>query len=114
MKLNDIITLAKAGYKASEIAQLLTEASQAAEGAEEPAEIPERDQAQPEPENAVEQPSRQPEAEAEDRIIQLQQQIDDLTKKLSEAQAANTRQDNSGYKPEDPQETLNEIMKRFM
>lgn len=113
-KLNDIIALAKAGYKAQEIAQLLSEASTASEGAETPAEIPEKDQAQPEPEKAAEQPSEQPDAEAEDKISQLQQQIDDLTKKLSEAQAANARQDNSGYKPEDPQQTLNEIMKRFM
>lgn len=113
-KLSDIIALAKAGYKASEIAQLLTEASQTDEGAETPAEIPEKDQAQPEPEKAEEKPLTQPDAESEDKIKQLQQQIDDLTKKLSDAQAANTRQNNSGYKPEDPQETLNNIMKKFM
>ena len=113
-KLNDIITLARAGYKAGEIAQLLTEASRTDEGTETPTEIPERDRAQPETAKVTEQPSEQPEAEAEDKILQLQQQIDDLTKKLSEAQAANTRQDNSGYKPEDPQETLNKIMEKFM
>ena len=113
-KFSDIIALAKAGYKAGEIAQLLSEAAKTDEGAEIPTEIPEKDQAQPEPEKAAEEPSEQPDAEAEDKISQLQQQIDDLTKKLSKAQAANTHQDNSGYKPEDPQETLNNIMKKFM
>lgn len=113
-KLSDVIALAKAGYKANEIAQLLSEASQTDEGTEKPTEIPEKDQAQPETAKVTEQPSEQPEAEAEDKISALQQQIDDLTKKLSEAQAANTKKDNSVYKPEDPQQTLNEIMKKFM
>lgn len=112
-KINDIITLAKAGYKASEIAQLLTEASKGDEGAEKPAEIEPKEATQPEPEKANEQPP-EPDAEDKDKIAQLQKQIDELTQRLSEAQAANSRKDNSDKKSEDPQETLNKIAQKFM
>ena len=115
-KLDQIMTLAKAGYKAGEIAKLLTDPSINEEsGAETPAEIPEKDQAQPEPEKAIEQPeSREGETVENKQITELQDQIKALQSKLDQAQKNNVSRDNSGVKPADPQDTLNEIMKRFM
>lgn len=118
-KLEKIFTLAKAGYKISEINDLLAEEANAqheGSGGEKPAEIPPKEERQPEPVKPEEKPEPERQPEPEDKITneQLLKQVEDLTKKLSEAQAANTRTDNSGIKPEDPQETLNEIMRRFM
>ena len=115
-KLDQIMTLAKAGYKAGEIAKLLTDPSINEEsGAETPAEIPEKDQTQPEPEKATEQPESKTEETVENKqITELQDQIKVLQSKLDQAQKNNVSRDNSGVKPADPQDTLNEIMKRFM
>lgn len=115
-KLDQIMTLAKAGYKAGEIAKLLTDPSINEEsGAETSAEIPEKDQAQPEPEKAIEQPESKPEESVENKqISELQDQIRQLQSQLDQAQKNNVSRDNSGVTPVDPQETLNEIMKRFM
>lgn len=115
-KLDQIMTLAKAGYKASEIAKLLTDPSMIEEsGAETPAEIPEKDQAQPEPENATDEPETTTEEDVENKqISELQDKIQQLQSQLDQAQKQNSRKDNSGTPPADPQETLNEIMKRFM
>lgn len=118
-KLEIIFNLIKAGYKAGEINDLLAEDAKAQHdgtGGEKPAEIPPKGEEQPEPEKPKEKPEPERQPESEDKITkeQLQRQVEDLAKKLSEAQAANTKKDNSGTHPEDPQETLNEIMKRFM
>ena len=115
-KLDQIMTLAKAGYKAGEIAKLLTDATlQEDPGAEGPAEIPPKEEAQPEPEKAKEQPESDKTAPVEDKqITELQDKIQQLQSQLDQAQKQNSRKDNSGTPPADPQETLNEIMKRFM
>ena len=80
--------------------------------------IPPKEEGQPEPEKPKEQPASERQPETEDTLKEenkkLSKQVEDLTKKLSEAQTANTRTDNSAIKAEDPQETLNEIMRRFM
>ena len=118
-KLEIIFNLIKAGYKAGEINDLLAEDANVQHedpGAEKHAEIPPKEERPPEREKADEKPGSERQTEPEDKITieQLQGQVEDLTKKLSEAQAANTKKDNSGTHQEDPQETLNEIMKRFM
>lgn len=115
-KLEQIMTLAKAGYKAGEIAKLLTDASlQEDPGVEGPAEIPPKEEEQPEPEKATEQPESGGDAPVENKqISELQDQIRQLQSQLDQAQKQNSRKDNSGDPPADPQEALNEIMKRFM
>ena len=118
-KLEMIFQLIKAGYKAGQINDLLAEDANAqheGSGAERPAETAPKEVTQPEQAKANEQPEpeRQPEPEDKSQIEQLSKQVEDLTKKLSEAQAANTRQNNASVKTRDPQEDLNEIMKRFM
>ena len=118
-KLEKIFVLAKAGYKISEINDLLAEDANAQHedtGGEKPAVIPPKEEGQPEPAKPEDQPGSERQPEPEDKITneQLLKQVEDLTKKLSEAQAANTRQNNASVKTKDPQEDLNEIMKRFM
>ena len=120
-KLEKIFVLAKAGYKISEINDLLSEEANAQQedtGGEKPAVIPPKEEGQPEPEKPKEQPGSERQPETEDTLKEenkkLSKQVEDLTKKLSEAQTANTRQNNASVKTQDPQEDLNEIMKRFM
>ena len=120
-KLEMIFQLIKAGYKAGQINDLLAEEANAqheGSGGEKPAVIPPKEDGQPEPEKPEEQPEPERQPEPEDKLKEenkrLSKQVEDLTKKLSEAQTANTRTDNSGIKPEDPDETLREIARRFM
>ena len=118
-KLEMIFQLIKAGYKAGQINDLLAEDANAqheGSGGEKPAETSPKEEQQPEPEKPEEKPEPERQPEPEDKITneQLLKQVEDLTKKLSEAQAANTRQNNASVKTKDPQEDLNEIMKRFM
>ena len=118
-KLEMIFQLIKAGYKAGQINDLLAEDANAQHedpGGEKPAETAPKEVTQPEPEKPEEKPEseRQPAPEDKTQIEQLSKQVEDLTKKLSEAQAANTRQNNASVTTKDPQEDLNEIMKRFM
>ena len=118
-KLEMIFQLIKAGYKAGQINDLLAEDANAQHedpGAERPAETAPKEVTQPEQAKAEEKPESERQPEPEDKITneQLLKQVEDLTKKLSEAQAANTRQNNASVTTKDPQEDLNEIMKRFM
>ena len=120
-KLEMIFQLIKAGYKAGQINDLLAEDANAQHedpGGEKPAETAPKEVTQPEPEKPEEQPGSERQPETEDTLKEenkkLSKQVEDLTKKLSEAQTANTRQNNASVKTPDPQEDLNEIMKRFM
>ena len=120
-KLEMIFQLIKAGYKAGQINDLLAEEANAqheGSGGEKPAVIPPKEDGQPEPAKPEEQPEPERQPEPEDKLKEenkrLSKQVEDLTKKLSEAQTANTRQNNASVNTPDPQEDLNEIMKRFM
>lgn len=111
MKFSDIIALAKAGYKPSEVKELMAMTDNQPDGAEEPAEIPEKAPVQPEQEKASEKPAEDP--VKPDNIAEMQKQIDNLKKQLLEAQKKNTKSDISGGVP-DPGKTLEDIARRFM
>ena len=114
MKFGDLIALAKAGYKPSEIKELLSLDAESA-GVEKPAETVPKEETQPEPEKTEEKPA-DPEAEKPediDDMHELQAEIDRLRQQLAKAQEENTKKDTSGNL-KDPQEELNEIVRRFM
>lgn len=115
MKFGDLIALAKAGYKPSEIKELLSLDAESA-GVEKPAETVPKEETQPEPEKTEEKPA-EPEAEKPEDINndmhELQAEIDRLREQLAKAQKQNTSTDTSGNL-KDPQEELNEIVRRFM
>lgn len=115
--LSDIAALARAGYKVSEVKELLQLSKQPEAAPEAAAPNPEKDQAQPEPQNddkpdakKTEKKPAEPEPKAndanEEKIKALQEQI----KKLQEQNAS---RDNSGTKP-DTEKQLQDLVASFM
>lgn len=115
MKLNDIIALAKAGYKASDIKELISlESESRTSGVEEPAETEPKEAPQPEPEKTEEKPAAAETSET-DKIKELEAQLAQVRKDLEKAQTKNTTRDNSSTAGSpDPQVVLNEIARKFM
>ena len=114
MKINDIIALAKSGYKVSEIKELMALGEQSQ--TEEPAEIPAKEQAQPEPETAGSEPSGDPAPDASAKEIEeLKQQIAGLKADLATAQKQNTAADlsNSAQTHKNTQDAVNDVMKHL-
>lgn len=115
--LSDIAALARAGYKVSEVKELLQLSKQTEPEAEKPAPTPEKDPAQPDPANAstepktkeVEKAPEEPEKDAnEAKIAELEEQI----KKLQEMNAS---RDNSGDKSKETEEKqIAELISSYM
>ncbi len=111
MNLLDIISLAKAGYKKSDIDELLKIPD------DDPG--PDNDPESTEPENG---PEGGPEDVPEDQknepdykelYTNLEKEMEDLKKQLQSAQDKNRRQNNDDPKPEDA-EAINDIFRNFM
>ena len=113
MKFADIITLAKAGYKAGEIKELLAMEDNGASGTEKPAEIVPKEEKQPEQEKVTDSPKDNGASKPEDKISELQSQLADLQKQLQEAQKKNTKTDIS-KDILDPGKVLEDIARKFM
>ena len=112
MKINDIIALAKSGYKVSEIKELMSLGE--TQQSEEPAENPAEESGQPEPEKAGPEPAGEPAPSADQsaEINELKKQIESLKADLKKAQKQNSQEDLSGgAKPKSGQDSVNEIMK---
>ena len=114
--LSDIAALARAGYKVSEVKELLQLSKQTEPEPEKPATIPEKDPAQPDPANASTEPKtkeaeKAPEAPKQDaneaKIAELQEQI----KKLQEQNAS---RDNSGDRSKDTEKQLADLFASYM
>ena len=114
MKLEDIIALAKQGYKPADIKELVALAD--TEPKEQPKEEP-KEQPKEEPkEEPKEQPKEEPKHSAEVEelkklILNQTEQLNASQKALEELQKGNTREDllNSN----DKQKTLNDIVRDF-
>ena len=89
----DIVEFAKAGWKPTDVKEIIEAAS--------------KQEPEPIEEPAAEEPSK------DDTIKQLQEQIADLNKKLKDVQEANTKKDLQG-KVQSEEEKLNEIARSFM
>ena len=115
MTLSQILSLVKAGYKASEIKALAADEAQTETvSPEEAPEIPAKEQEQPEEQKDTDA------AEAEAgrlEIDKLNQRIKELESSLANTQRKNTQKDiskNKGADPQDPQDNLNNIVRSFM
>lgn len=111
MNLKDLLTFVKAGYKPSDVKELLGMVQEDTTTEEQP-EIQQKDAAQPDAEKDNVVP--QPEVKPDDHIAEMQRQIDDLKKQLQEAQNKNQNQDLSGGNKPDNQQTINDMVRSFM
>ena len=109
--LNDVLTLAKAGYKASEIRDLLKEQPEP-----EPVPLPESIQeVKPEdlkPEIAEDVPTPAKATEQQTETVESEK-IKELENKIETLQKQNQSKDISGQVP-DPQKELDDIVRSFM
>ena len=107
MTLKDLLTFVKAGYKPSDVKELLEMVKD--EEPEKSAETSQKDEQQPEPEKA--EPTS--DTGSDDQIQQLQQKIRDLETRLTAAQSQNASKDLSGDEP-DESEQLNDLIRSYM
>lgn len=123
MKLTDIIALAKAGYTAAEVKELMAQDIQEqtvtpdmpAKPAEEPAEQLPQGAEKPSQEN--EPGAEAPDAVHDDKALEeMQKKIIDLESKLAQAQKVNvTQTDLSGNTAgKTDQDLMNDLMRQFM
>ena len=115
LKLDDIVALAKQGYKPSDVKELI-ELSKEAEPAEQEmdstkntvAEIPK------EPDN-LDKPIKSEEAEKDsDKVVDYKEKVEELEAKLSALQLANTKQNIADTDVPSDSEVFADLMKSFM
>ena len=111
----DIVEFAKAGWKPAEVKEIMEAASKLEAKEEEPAENIPKEELQPEQENSQKGTSEQPKEDnaSDDKVAELQKQIDDLNAKLKAAQENNTKKNLQGTVQKD-QEKLEDIARSFM
>lgn len=113
LNLNDIIALAKQGYKPADVKELI-ELSKTAEASEDdqeqPKDIPEE---VPEEKEAPKEEEKKDGAEA-DKIVDYKAKAEELEKKISELQKANTKQNADKSEKKSDAELFADVMKSFM
>ena len=117
INLKDIVELAKAGYKPSEVKELLTLATQsevpASEGKEDQDEKTDlHDSGKEQPEEAPKKSTDDPKEEGS--ILSYKEKIEELEEKLRKAQSENVHKDTSDKEDKSDEEKLNEITALFM
>lgn len=119
--LSDIAALARAGYKVSEVKELLQLSKQPEAAPEAAAPNPEKDQAQPEPKNDDKPDAKktekdkpaEPEPDAKDAKDANEEKIKELQEQIKKLQEQNASRDNSGSKP-DTEKQLQDLVASFM
>lgn len=111
----DIVEFAKAGWKPGDVKEIIEAASKLEVKEEEPAVTTPKEEVQPEPENSQKETSEQPKEDkaSDDKVAELQKQIDDLNNQLKSAQEQNTKKNLQGTVQTD-QEKLEDIARSFM
>lgn len=118
LNLKDIVALATAGYKVSEVKELLALANQsetpAPEGEEkvQPEKTEQHDAGREQPEEAPKNGTETPEEDS--AILSYKKEIEELKKQIKELQSENVHKDNSDVKEIDEEEMLNDITASFM
>ena len=115
LNLNDIIALAKQGYKPADIKELI-ELSKS-EGPAPEGEKPEDDQKKEQPKEKPEDDQKKEPQEAEkpeDDTVDYKKKAEELEKKLSEVQKANTKQNADKSEEKSDAEMFADVMKSFM
>ena len=115
LKLDDIVALAKSGYKVSDVKELI-ELSKASDQ-EEKEDLKEQQTDSKEHSQEVDNEHTQDkpeEPEKEDKIIDYKKKTEELEKKISELQKANTRQNIADTDTKSDSEVVADLMKSFM
>lgn len=112
LNISDIVALAKAGYKVSDVKELISMSQQPEPKSEpdpEPKSEPEPEpKAEPEPEPKAEpEPEPEPNAEPDSEVAKLKKQIADM-------QAANLRKSMIGKETPTDQDVINDLVRSFM
>ena len=118
LNLNDIIALAKQGYKPSDIKELI-ELSKTEEQAENSGGVDDQPINQPPQTDAPEKEAPKEEekkvgADSEEKIVDYKKKAEELEKKLSEVQKANTKQNADKSEKKSDAELFADVMKSFM
>lgn len=115
LKLDDIFALAKQGYKPSDIKELI-ELSKEAEAEASKAQQATEEKEDSTPSHTVAEPSESaPIEEAEDpKIVDYKQKVEELEKKLSDLQKANTLRNIADTDAPSDSEVVADLMKSFM
>lgn len=116
LKLDDIVALAKSGYKVSDIKELI-ELSKEAEASTDVSEgtvaKEESVQKEPEKETANNQPEDTKEAEAE-KVVDYKSKVEELEEKIKVLQKANTEKKIADTDEKSDSDVLAEAVKSFM
>lgn len=123
--IKDIVALATAGYKVSEVKELLSLANQsetksAEEGEEDQPEKTEQHEAGKEQHEAgKEQPEEAPKKgtdtpEEDSAILSYKQKIEELEAQVQKLQSANVHKDQSGKETKNDEDLLNELTQTYM
>ena len=115
LKLDDIVALAKQGYKPADVKELI-ELSKEADKEPEPEEKTSDDKPEEEPTETVAKPEEKPSAEPEEasKVVDYKKKVEELEAKLSELQKANTRKNIADTDEKSDSDVVAEAMKSFM
>lgn len=118
LKLDDIVALAKQGYKPSDIKELI-ELSKTSEASTE--ELPETEEKLQKPEEELQKPEENKapsqgiiKEAPEETVVDYKQKYEELEAKLSELQKANTRKNIADTDSKSDSDVVADLMKSFM
>ena len=120
MKFSDIIELAKAGFTPKDIRDFLSQeingdpAQSPDDKPAEKASTPPEDKKPPEPEPGEIHKGSEDKVDNDEKYKELEKQVEDLKKALTEAQKANTNKDVGDPKKEDPLSIFTKAAANFM
>ena len=124
LNLKDIVELAKAGYKVSEVKELIAlssseETGSADEGNEKGKDEKGKDEKKEEQEAGKEQPEEAPKKstskpEEDSSILSYKQKIEELEEKIKTLQSDNVHKDQSEVKTKSDEEIANELAASYM
>lgn len=119
MNFKDIVALATAGYKVSEVKELIALANQsetpAPEGEnkkDQPEKTQQHDAGKEQPEEAAQNGTETPKEDS--AILSYKKEIEDLKKQIKDLQSENVHKDNSDVEEINEEEMLNNITASFM
>ena len=117
LKLEDIVALAKQGYKPADVKELI-ELSKSAEtsdssGSEEELQKPEEDLKKPEANEKPIQDTIAAEA-SNDKVVDYKKKVEELEAKISELQKANTTKNIADTDTKSDSDVVADLMKSFM
>ena len=120
MNIKDIVELAKAGYKPSDVKELIALTNQSDKPAEEKGDqkgqaekTQQHDAGKEQPEEAVKNATVTPEKE-DSSILSYKEKIQELEEKLQKLQSENVHKDQSEVQTKSDEELLNELTASYM